>query len=191
MTQNIWFTSDQHYSHGLGRPHGIIELANRPFSSVEEMNEAMVENFNARVGRQDLTYHLGDFCWNQQDGQKILRRLNGHHVLIVGNHDKSSKALNGWMEIVMAKEIKIDERPIYLHHYGCRVWNRCFRDAYHFYGHSHNRLPGNSQSCDVGVDAWNFRPVNLEEIEARLVTLPRYVPEDYIPGERDSNASVS
>lgn len=180
MSQNIWFTSDEHYSH-----NAILTLAARPYASVDGMNEALVENFNARVGRHDLTYHLGDFCWNQQDGQKILRRLNGHHVLILGNHDKSSKSLNGWMEIVMAKEIKVGGRLIYLHHYGCRVWNKCFRGSYHFYGHSHNRLPGNSQSCDVGVDSWNYQPVTLEEIEARLATLPKYVAEDYIPDDRD------
>jgi calcineurin-like phosphoesterase family protein len=52
------------------------------------------------------------------------------------------------------------------------VWNASHHGALHFYGHSHGNLPGDSQSLDVGVDCWDFRPASLAEIRARLATLP-------------------
>ena len=47
------------------------------------------------------------------------------------------------------------------------------------YGHSHDSLPGNSQSLDVGVDCWGMQPVALSEILARMDTLPKYGCEDH------------
>lgn len=58
-----------------------------------------------------------------------------------------------------------------LFHYGMRVWNGSFKGRISLYGHSHMSLPGNSQSCDVGVDCWNFYPVTIEQIKKRLKTL--------------------
>lgn len=57
-------------------------------------------------------------------------------------------------------------------HFGLRTWVGAARGAIHVYGHSHGRLPGNSRSLDVGVDCWDFRPVSLPEIQARLAMLP-------------------
>lgn len=53
---NIFFTSDTHFGH-----NNIIKLSNRPFSSVEEMNEGLIERWNDVVGAEDIVYHLGDF----------------------------------------------------------------------------------------------------------------------------------
>ena len=58
----------------------------RPFTSTEEMDEAMVERWNSVVGPNDTVYHLGDVVINRKSLQ-ILNRLNGDKVLIRGNHD--------------------------------------------------------------------------------------------------------
>ena len=50
------------------------------------MNEALIASWNARVGKNDLVYHLGDFAWG--DWRPILERLNGDIILISGGHDK-------------------------------------------------------------------------------------------------------
>ena len=47
--KNLFFTSDTHFFHGR-----IIELCNRPFHSVEEMNEALITNWNRVVPRDGV-----------------------------------------------------------------------------------------------------------------------------------------
>ena len=84
----IWATADTHFGH-----ERIIELADRPFRSVEEMNEKLIENYNAVVGPRDTCYHLGDACMGKlADSLPLLQRLNGNKILILGNHDRPSVA---------------------------------------------------------------------------------------------------
>jgi calcineurin-like phosphoesterase family protein len=167
----IYFVSDTHFHH-----RNIIRYSNRPFDSVEEMNEALIVNWNSRVKPTDTVYHLGDvgFC-NVEKLDRIIARLNGRIHLTPGNHDKPAKRITRWASVEHYREITIDRQLIVLLHYGMRVWNRSHHGSIQLYGHSHGNLPGNSQSCDVGVDCWNYFPVNLEEIKARLATLPKYV----------------
>ena len=69
-------------------------------------------------------------------------------------------------------DITVDGTRLILCHYGMRVWPAMHRGALQLYGHSHGRLPGNSLSCDIGVDDWGYAPVSLPQIRARLATLP-------------------
>lgn len=79
-----WFTSDHHFGHKR-----ICELAGRPFDSVEEMNETMIHNWNQRVAVDDTVYVLGDFAMGTiAETLLIARVLNGHKILIPGNHDR-------------------------------------------------------------------------------------------------------
>lgn len=80
-----FFTSDPHWFHT-----NILtfESEHRPFSTVEEMNEVLVENINSRVKKNDMLYFLGDIVFgNKQENLKIINRINGRKVLIPGNHD--------------------------------------------------------------------------------------------------------
>lgn len=79
---STFFTSDTHFGH-----ENIIKFCKRPYQSVEEMNEALIENWNKVIGKNDTVFHLGDFAlggstvWNN-----TLDRLNGKIYLIFGNH---------------------------------------------------------------------------------------------------------
>jgi calcineurin-like phosphoesterase family protein len=163
-----FFTSDHHFGHA-----NMIRLAKRPFANVDEMDVEMVKRWNDRVAPGDLVYHLGDFA--KGDHAPYLRRLRGQKVLIPGNHDHSKYIKlvvrqNLWSEVIPLKSIKIDDTIVVLCHYALRVWRSSHHGALHLYGHSHGNLPGDSQSLDVGVDCWDFFPVTLEEIKARLAT---------------------
>lgn len=82
-----WFTSDTHFGHA-----NIIKYCNRPFADPEEMNEAIIDNWNSVVGIGDTVFHLGDVAlgkWAEWDG--VLSRLNGYKVLVIGNHDRIFK----------------------------------------------------------------------------------------------------
>lgn len=173
----VWFTSDHHFGH-----RRIIELAHRPFQSVEEMDDAMIVAWNDWVRPGDTVYHLGDFAF--ADHTPYLKRLNGHKRLIRGNHDHSNrvKKAEGWASIDTLLHVTVDETHLVLCHYAMRVWNRSHHGAIHLYGHSHGNLAGDSQSLDVGVDCWGFRPVTLFEIKARLREAPpRTEPDHHTP----------
>lgn len=79
---NIWFTSDTHFGH-----RNIIKFCNRPWNTVEEMDNALIENWNKVVKPEDIVFHLGDFAFATNGRWKeIINSLNGHIYLIVGNH---------------------------------------------------------------------------------------------------------
>lgn len=171
----VFFTSDTHFAHAR-----IVELCKRPFSSVEEMDHEMIKRWNQKVQPSDTVFHLGDFSLKSgEEAQKYLSRLNGTLHLIHGNHDRNSvRALSGWVSVSGLRELHHEGRYITLCHYSMRVWNGSHRGSLMLYGHSHGTLPGNTQSLDVGVDAWDFQPVTLEEILARMATLRPYKADD-------------
>ncbi len=172
MAKRVWFTADTHFGHA-----NIIGYCRRPFASVAEMDAALIANWNAVVGPNDDVWHLGDFVMgNGTTADAYLSRLNGRKHLIWGNHDsKGARAAAGWTSSQPMAEITISGRRIVMLHYAMRVWPKMRHGSLHLYGHSHGSLPGDSQSCDVGVDvpAWAFRPVSLNEIERHLRTLPK------------------
>jgi calcineurin-like phosphoesterase family protein len=94
----IFFSSDHHFGH-----NNIIRYCNRPFSSTEEMNEKLIENWNKVVGPQDFVYYLGDFSLSFRSVEVYTKRLNGLKLLIPGNHDwnhsynKKSRTPAGWV----------------------------------------------------------------------------------------------
>lgn len=87
-----WFTSDTHFNH-----RNIIRYCNRPFYTVDQMNKILVGNWNSLVSPDDVVYFLGDFCFTyarrtrekRKDILKWKEKLNGHIILIRGNHDYS------------------------------------------------------------------------------------------------------
>ncbi len=92
-----FWTSDTHFGH-----EGILrfEPVNRPFATVEEMNEVLVERWNAVVGPQDMVYHLGDVAMGKiADSLPVMSRLNGRKVLIPGNHDRVFSGMKSAQQI--------------------------------------------------------------------------------------------
>lgn len=162
-----YFTADLHLGHAR-----IIDYCDRPFRSVEQMDAQLISNWNATVGSGDDVWVVGDFCWGA-GAEVYLARLNGRKHLIWGNHDpETTTAASGWTSSQPYAEITLDKQKIVLFHYGLRVWNRSARGVLHFYGHSHGNLVGDSQSCDVGVDCFDYRPVDLPAIRRRLRQMP-------------------
>lgn len=159
----IYFSSDFHIGH-----KNILTSCDRPFNNIEEMNEAIIDNFNSKVKKQDTTYLLGDIVWKGEE-EYYLKRLNGQKIIILGNHDNIKKYKNllslGVIQgVYRQKGITINNKYIWLSHYPHRSWNKSFHDSWHFYGHTHDTIPDYGLSCDIGVDKWNFFPVSFEEI---------------------------
>ena len=138
----IRYIADMHFDH-----ESIIAYDNRPFNSVEEMNEALIENWNRVVKQEDLTWILGDFCLgNEERWTSILKRLNGEKALIIGNHDSSDavKAVQGFFtEVAEYREIRDMGRNVVLCHYPILGFRDHYFGWYHLYGHVHGAYEWN------------------------------------------------
>lgn len=167
----IYFTSDLHFGH-----ENVIGFTQRPFSDAAEMDQALIQNWNRRVGPQDEIYILGDLTMKGAAyAEDILRQLNGRKYLVRGNHDRFvqqqsfDSSLFEWVGDY--RELTYSRRRFVLFHYPMLEWNHFFRGAYHLHGHQHNSADCNQASrsaglrrFDVGVDANGFAPVSIQEI---------------------------
>lgn len=165
---NIFVTSDQHFYH---RNILTYQPESRPFSSIEEMNEVLIERHNEVVGPSDVVYMLGDFAFTgPRNVEEILKRLNGRKHYIFGNHDGSMKnrhVAQYFESMQYYKEIKDEAgNSFVLFHYPIFSWNRMHHGVYHLYGHTHGQVPHlyNGRAMDVGVDTNNCYPWNLADI---------------------------
>jgi calcineurin-like phosphoesterase family protein len=160
-----YFLSDTHFGH-----ENIIRNCRRPFANVAEMDEALVGRWNERVGPKDVVYHLGDFCFrNWRGADAYLSQLNGHIHLVAGNHDDETLAHHAslFASVSHIREIHERGRRIVMCHYPMREWHGSWDGGWHLFGHAHGRLDHqpHGYSLDVGVDAHDFRPWSVDEIE--------------------------
>lgn len=164
----IYFTADTHFRHS-----NIIEYCNRPFDSIENMNEAFIQRWNEKVDPGEHVFHLGDFGFGTKDELlEIKNKLNGKIFFIKGNHDKDTKKIQNKFEIFCQyHELNVKgyfesiEKELVLFHYPIEKWNKCHYGSIHLHGHQHSehKLTGENR-VDVGVDSWNYAPVSLFEI---------------------------
>lgn len=149
---SIFFTADEHYGH-----KNIIKYCNRPFDSVEEMDNEIIKRHNTLVGENDIVYHIGDFTL-KGDAEQYISRLNGKHIFIQGSHDK-------FLPKETPQIIELNNPDIVLCHYAMTVWSKSHYNSWQLFGHSHGKLKGNGKQIDVGVDTHHFFPYSLDEIK--------------------------
>jgi len=166
---SIWFTSDHHFGH-----KNIVAHCARPFSSVEEMDDKLIANWNSQVCKSDTVYHLGDFSLS--DPKPYLDRLNGRVNLIIGNHDRTTKASLG--QFVSAQDVLMfrhDGQEIWLSHYAHLRWPKSHHGVPHLFGHSHGQLngslPAGAMMFDVGVDCFDFKLWSLQEVLTKMAKI--------------------
>ena len=165
-----YFTSDQHFGH-----FNIIRLCSRPFETVEEMDEALLSKWNAKVKADDTVYILGDLFFRAAKVEPILKVLNGRKHLIVGNHDhtwmKRVGAYDYFASVQTLKEVEVDGRVLTLCHYPMLSYPQA-RRGYMVYGHIHNNVRDDywpliarrSRMLNAGVDVNDFEPVTFNEL---------------------------
>ena len=125
---NIWFTADFHFGH-----NNIIRYCNRPFRSVEEMDQTILDRLNASVKANDIIYFLGDFCiGSKAKALEHRKQIRCKKIFAVpGNHDKQIRKLTeefSWLSNLA--EISIHGQPVVICHYAMRVWNRSHHGAF-------------------------------------------------------------
>lgn len=156
-----WVISDSHFYHNK-----IIEYCQRPFNTIEEMNQVIIKNWNQVIARDDIVYVLGDFCFgNKETLKEIVSQLNGRKILILGNHDRLTKGayLDAGFETVTKCPIIVDNDFILSH----QPIQGDLGKFYNIHGHRH-KLPSEAQFSprhfDIGVDDHNFFPHDLDTV---------------------------
>lgn len=167
----IYFTADLHFGH-----KNIIRAARRPFETAEEMDTALIKNWNDRVATDDAVYILGDLTMRgPQYAMQILHQLNGIKYFVRGNHDgfvdrlSFDRSLFQWVK--QYHKLIYRGRQFILFHYPIVEWDQAHHGSFHVHGHQHNVPSYNlkNTACgmrryDVGVDANGMTPVSIEEI---------------------------
>lgn len=177
----IYFTSDHHFYHT-----NIIKYCNRPFATVEEMNEFMVAQWNNIVKSDDIVYYLGDFSLAIRPVELFLPRLNGTKHLIMGNHDQCHPVHKaraerlkdkyfefGFETIQLSYDLFLSDKRLHLTHMPYKDENdlrypqyRPLNDgAWLLHGHVHDRWKIKDKQINVGVDVWDYKPVSAQQIE--------------------------
>lgn len=164
MDKKIWFTSDQHFGH-----KNIIDGCNRPFSSTEEMDSVIIQNWNSVVGKNDIVYTLGDFSFHKNEvTTRYLNILNGEIHLIKGNHDARMKKhiRDKFSSVSDYKELRPTKQSlIVMSHFPFLSWNKSHYGSIHLHGHCHGTINNEGvKRYDVGVDSNSFTPVSLDFI---------------------------
>lgn len=172
MANRVFFTSDLHFCHDK---HFIYNP--RGFSSVEEMNESIVKNFNEVMDETDKLYILGDCFLNDNDkGLEYMRRLPGEKYIIYGNHDTVTRqqlmAETGFNCLGYAYLQKFGKYHLYLSHYPTETSNMddgkpLNKRVICLSGHTHSKdkfYQNKFYIYNVALDAHNNYPVELSTV---------------------------
>jgi calcineurin-like phosphoesterase family protein len=179
MSKDIWLVSDTHFFHTnilkFTDEEGNLIRGSR-FSSVEEMNQCMMDNWNSVVKPGDKVYHLGDvFMGAKEDFQKFWPKLNGKKNLIVGNHDdiKWLAQKEFFSKIYMWRmftEFGLLLSHVPIHESGLRRGSPTDENApmlLNVHGHIHqNPSPTKHHRC-VCVEQIDYTPINIEELRIK------------------------
>ncbi len=169
----IYLSSDLHFNHSrefVYKPRG--------FDSVEDMNIAIVNNFNSIVTPEDDLYLLGDLMLGQdmEAGLELVRQLNGRIHIVRGNHDsdrrwEAYRELPNVIEMAAAIYLHYRKYHFYLSHFPTLTGNlekeSLKQMTCNLFGHTHSKehfFEDRPYMYNVAVDAHNCTPVLLDHI---------------------------
>lgn len=162
MFRNTFFISDTHFHHSK-----VLEFEKtaRPFSSIEEHNETIVQNWNSVVSDNDIVYHLGDVILGSADFS-ILKRLKGEIRLIPGNHDTDHK-IRGYLENGVSKIMgyhEIKSHGFFCSHVPVHASQLETRFKFNIHGHTHSYVIPDNRYINVSCEQIGLTPIHLDEI---------------------------
>ena len=154
---NVFVTADTHFGH-----IGILRYCeqSRPFDSIEEHNEELVDRWNSVVNKRDVVWHLGDVAFGKEN-LHYLTRCNGLKKLVMGNHDsypihEYTKVFRKICGVAGLHKYVLSHVPVHE--------SQKYRFSGNLHGHLHQRELDDPFYYNVGVDTNNLTPVPLEEI---------------------------
>ena len=159
-----YFTSDIHFGH-----KNVIRYCNRPYKTVLEMNQSIVENWNKKITDGDRVFVVGDvFVCKIEEAAQWIKKLNGHKILVKGNHDYGErKMIEAGFDEFYRRSCDYtfpDGRKALLQHFPLPD---CLLKEYDLMIHGHIHISDRviGKKVNVSCDIWNYEPVSAEEIQ--------------------------
>lgn len=181
-----FITSDIHLNHA-----NILTYCGNRGTTITEMNELIISNWNSMITPEDEVYILGDVAMGQIVlAPALVRRLNGKKMLVAGNHDKTltKKIREGdpdfvglfdWVrdynEVGYKHSVTGKKHMLIMSHFPFRMWNGMNQGAMMLYGHLHGSpcdVPGRIK--DVGMDTNNMMPYLLDAVIDELLPITEF-----------------
>ena len=177
----VWIFSDPHYNHSnicRGTTNWrtidgkIPEEQTRDFTTLEKMNESILNGINWNVGQDDILICLGDWSFGGFEYiEEFRNRIVCKNVhLVLGNHDHHIERNRDDIQKLFTsvshyETLVINKKTFRLFHYPIQSWNGMNSGDIHLHGHVHlppNRKFGQGKKMDVGIDGHpEFRPYNV------------------------------
>jgi len=162
---NIWIISDTHLNHS-NMLNFMDEKGDkvRAFDNIQEMNETIIQNWNAVVRPGDKVYHLGDVFFGDKEWfKKTWPRLMGSKRLVVGNHDDVRfMACGGFFQKVMMWRLFKEHNMLLTH---VPVHEDSIRKVeFNVHGHIHEKLSPTKRHVNVCVEKTGYTPLHIEEV---------------------------
>lgn len=155
---NVYLTGCTHFGSA-----SIIRTADRPFATLTEMNEVMIENWNRLIKPGDQVFHLGDVENTKSSKSDFKDKLKGDVVYLYGDADYSIKR-NCVYRTVIYMDI-----TSHLFHYPIEDWEDKRKGTYHFHCHTHSKIfKSGERRGNVSVDAIDFKPIHISEAIERV-----------------------
>jgi calcineurin-like phosphoesterase family protein len=201
--QQLFFTSDTHYSHSnicsATTNWSVNNGYARKFDSLEDMNQRLVDNINFLVQEDDILIHLGDWSFGGFDKIEEFRsKINCKNIhLVLGNHDhhiernkegvqRLFSSVQHYLELEVVRPLtkSMNEKFKFVcMHYPIASWHNMNQGVIHLHGHvhlpSHLRI-ADGKAMDVGVDGNGLEPISLDEVlsimkdrEVKKLALPK------------------
>lgn len=141
----------------------IIEYTNRPFANVAEMNEGLLERYNAVVKPTDIVIWCGDISFaGVTITNELLNRFNGYKILVIGNHDLDRHT--GKLKMMNFDEIHTSllvDDIVFSHH----PWKSALPSSmWNVHGHLHNNPLDMPRHVNVSVEVLNYQPRSLRQL---------------------------
>lgn len=178
---NTFVLSDTHFNHErMFHIRAKAGIGGFSCTTMREMNDMLVENWNSVVSQKDYVVVVGDFTWKEINVEPLLKALHGRKILAIGNHDTSGvRKCPLWEHTGDIVTLKVgeesgapkDERlTIHCCHYPMRTWNKSFDGTFHIYGHTHGDDMRDAREFNAGVDMSidPYRPRRLDHVLAAM-----------------------
>lgn len=158
---NVWIVSDTHFGHA-----NIIKYCDRPFADADEMDAALIKNWNSKIKKDDKVFHLGDVIMGKGAKEKlkeIIPKLNGNIHLIKGNHDNFSNQVYLDAGFKTVSEYPIIYAGFYILSHEPVFINETM-PYLNIHGHTHQNDYGGKGYFNASLEKTNYMPIAFEDI---------------------------